>query len=265
MMRVWVSGIGVAAAGIADWTQARAAIAGGHTGDSTQEIFPPPVILGGAERRRSPRAVRLALHVAEQARAMSGLDGGEIAAVFGSNTADGVVTVRTLETLTDEAPYVSPTDFHNSVHNAAVGYWAIGAGSHQPATSISAGDDTFAASLLKAAMQTLDGSRPVLLCVYDMPFPEPLRDKLPMIGPFGAALVLEADRGERTIAGISLEIMAAGAPLTRPAGAHWRALFDGNPAARCIPLLERLAGVGGEEPLVVGAIGGSALGVGLSR
>ncbi len=265
MMRVTISGIGVAAPGIADWTQARAAIARGRAGDSTETIFPPPVILGGAERRRSPHSGRLALHVAEQARAMAGLDGQEIAAVFGSNTADGAVTVRTLETLTDEAPYVSPTDFHNSVHNTAVGYWAIGAGSHQPATSISAGDDTFAASLLKAAMQTLDGGRPVLMCVYDIPFPDPLRDKLPMSGPFGAALVFEAGRGERTIAGISLEIAGADAPLTRPAGAHWRALFDGNPAARCIPLLERLAGAGGEGPLVVGYVGASALSVRLSQ
>lgn len=280
MMRVYLSGIGVAAPGIADWTRARAAIAGGRAGDSTQDIFPPPVSLAGAERRRSPRSVRLALHVAEQARAMSGLDGKEIAAVFGSNTADSAVTVRTLETLTDDAPYVSPTDFHNSVHNAAVGYWAIGAGSRQPATSISAGDDTFAASLLKAAMQTLDGGRPVLLCVYDIPFPEPLREKLPMSGPFGAAFIFEAGRGERTIAEISLEITGAKAPLAmeganaledadtppaRPVGAHWRALFEGNPAARCIPLLERLAGAGGEGPLVVGAIGGSALGVRLSQ
>jgi hypothetical protein len=265
MMRVCVSGIGVAAPGIGDWTRARAVIAGGRAGESTEITFPPPAVLSGAERRRSPQSVRLALHVAEQARVMSGLDAREIAAVFGSCIADGAVTVRTLETLSDEAPYVSPTDFHNSVHNEAVGYWAIGAGSHQPATSIGAGDDTFAASLLKAAMQTLDGGRPVLLCVYDIPFPEPLRDKLPMSGAFGAALVLEAGRSERTIAGISLEVTKAGAPPARPAGAHWRALFDDTPAARCIPLLERLANPGDAGALVVGKVGGCILSARVSQ
>ena len=263
-MRVCVSGIGVAAPGIEDWDRARAVIAGGRAGESTEMTFPPPAVLSGAERRRSPQSVRLALHVAEQARAMSGLDGKQVAAVFGSRIADGAVTVRTLETLTDQAPYVSPTDFHNSVHNAAVGYWAIGAGSHQPATSISAGDDTFAASLLKAAMQTLDGDCPVLMCVFDIPFPEPLHDKLPMSG-FGAALVLEAGRSERTIAGISLEIAEAGAPPTPPAGAHWRALFDNTPAARCIPLLEGLAKPGDEQSLVVWKVGECMLTARVSR
>ncbi len=264
-MRVYVSGVGVAAPGIQDWTGALAAIAGAPAGGSGEMTFPPPAVLAGAERRRSPQSVRLALHVAEQARAMSGLEGGDIAAVFGSCIADGAVTVRTLETLTGEAPYVSPTDFHNSVHNAAVGYWAIGAGSHQPATSISAGDETFAASLLKAAMQTLDGGRPVLMCVYDIPFPDPLRDKLPISGPFGAALVLEAVRSERTIAGISLELADLDAPPAQPAGAQWRALFDGAPAARCIPLLERLADPGGDTLLVVGKVGGIDLSARVSK
>ena len=48
---------------------------------------------------------------------------------------------------------VSPTRFHNSVHNAAAGYWTIGAGAMQPATAISAFDASFAQGLLEAMVQ----------------------------------------------------------------------------------------------------------------
>ena len=259
MIEVFVCGISVAAPGVESWAQARELLSGVRRFETAAMVFPPPLTLSGAERRRSPDSVRLALHVAEQAREMSGLDGAAMASVFGSTTGDGAVMVRGLEMLTGQDCRVSPTDFHNSVHNAAVGYWAIGAGSHQTATSISAGENTFAAALLKASLQAQSGGSPVLLCVYDVPYPEPMHAKRPVSGPFAAAFVLRSQRGARAMARLSLDIAEpAGAP---PAAVQpfWRDLFEGNAAARSIALLERLAGIGGAEPVLAGAIGNRAL------
>ena len=50
--------------------------------------------------------------------------------------------------------FVSPTQFHNSVHNAAAGYWSIGVGSTAARPACIACDDwTFAASLMKAVAE----------------------------------------------------------------------------------------------------------------
>ena len=54
---------------------------------------------------------------------------------------------------------ISPTRFHNSVHNAAAGYWTIGAGCMQATTALSAYDATFAEGLLEALAQLADGRR----------------------------------------------------------------------------------------------------------
>jgi hypothetical protein len=48
--------------------------------------------------------------------------------VFGSSDGDGTVLLRLLSALRGHQP-VSPTQFHNSVHNAPAGYWSIGPGS----------------------------------------------------------------------------------------------------------------------------------------
>src|SRR3546814_20327507 len=62
---------------------------------------------------------------------------------------------------------VSPTDFHNSVHNAAAGYWGIGTGSRAPSTTLAGYDESFALGLLEAGLQVVGDRRAVLLVVFD--------------------------------------------------------------------------------------------------
>jgi hypothetical protein len=260
MMRLHVSGIGLAAPGLPDWDAARAAIAGDAPYEPSELLYRPPETLSGAEKRRSPQSVRLALDVAEQARRMAGVDGRDLLAVFASMTGDGVVVTRCLETLADASPYVSPTDFHNTVHNAAAGYWAIGAGSNRPVTSLGAAKETFAMALLKACMEAVMADAPVLLCVYDIPYPDPLRARIRVDAPFGAALILQP-AGQGTAPTMTVALADADRPVSRPACGFWDALFDGAPAARAIPLLERLAAAGGSAlgDICVGRAGSRAL------
>src|SRR3546814_2131149 len=77
-------------------------------------------------------------------------------------------------TLASDARALSPTRFHNSVHNAAAGYWTIGTGCHAPSTAISSFDASFAQGLLEALVQLRTGAQAVLLVAYDAPSAGPL-------------------------------------------------------------------------------------------
>jgi hypothetical protein len=50
---------------------------------------------------------------------------------------------------------VSPTLFHNSVHNTPAGYFSIATGIQTASVSLSAGDNTFSAGLIEALTQVL--------------------------------------------------------------------------------------------------------------
>jgi hypothetical protein len=230
--------------GLMSWAEGQDVLAG-TAGYTVTDVDPPrPQSLSPRERRRTSHGVRLALAVAQEAVDTSGIDARTLPTVFGWAHGDGPVMQHLLETLATPERYVSPTEFHNSVHNVAVGYWTIASGSHQPSSSIAAGIDTFAASLLKAAVEVECENRPVLMIVCGMPFPEPLNTVYPVGGSFGAALVLSPpDSAGDGIADITLAFRAdAAVAPTEPSIAALRDLWSLNAAARSLPLLEMVAG-----------------------
>ena len=74
---------------------------------------------------------------------------------------DGITDYMSETLAGDDPASISPTRFHNSVHNAAAGYWTIGAHCMQAATAISAYDASFAEGLLEALMQLDAGAEAV--------------------------------------------------------------------------------------------------------
>jgi hypothetical protein len=190
-------------------------------------------LLPPAERRRCAPSVAWALAVAQEAVASSGLDAGALAVVFVSSDGDGDIVHRLCSALATPAAAVSPTDFHNSVHNAATGYWSIGAHSQAASTALCAYDGSFAAGLLEAACQIAIEKRPVLLITVDLPYPPPLAAHRPVRHGFAAALVLEPGTGLE----ISLDDNEATAEPTAPPLRD----FEGNASAACLPLLAALA------------------------
>src|SRR3546814_1260979 len=99
-------------------------------------------------------------------------------------------------TLTGEPRSISPTKFHNSVHNAAAGYWTIGSGCMHASTAVSAFDASFAQGLVEALAQLAEGAEAVLLAAYDGPATGPLETMSPSRGLLGAALVLSPGQGD---------------------------------------------------------------------
>ena len=188
-----VLGVSVWAQGMPGWIAARPVLAGEAPWTDTAQPPPPPTMLPPTERRRAGPVIRLALAVAAEAAASSGIDPATLRCVFGSSNGDGLVVgsiLKALATAAEGERVVSPTQFHNSVHNAPAGYWSIAHGSRQPVTCLGAHDATWAASLLKAMAELAAEQAPVLLCCYDHPLPPPLAALRPTGAAFATALVL---------------------------------------------------------------------------
>ena len=135
-MRVCVEGVGLLGPGLCGWQTSRAVLAG-----STPYVFAPTVLtasalLPAAERRRTGAPVKLALAVGHEAFTNAGRDAATTATVFTSSGGDGENVHQICETLASTDREVSPTRFHNSVHNAAAGYWGIATGSREASTSL---------------------------------------------------------------------------------------------------------------------------------
>jgi hypothetical protein len=244
-MRVQVQGIGVAAPGLGDWLTARAVLTG-QTPYAPGPFSPAsPAFLPPNERRRVPPIIRLALQAAaEAAPAGTGADGG-YGAVFASAWGDLETMDRILTALARPERPVSPTQFHNSVHNAAAAYWSIGTGSPAATSAIGAGQATFSAGLLEAAALGLAEGR-ALLAVYDALPPAALRALVPVSQPFAVALLLAAPGAP---GGAALELAIGDEPPSALEEPPLEALRRANPAAAALPLLRALALGGGAVAL----------------
>jgi len=243
-MEVFVAGLGVLAPGLEGWPEAAAVLRGEQPRAARELVLAAPDILAGRERRRSTETTRLALNAAQEAVRQSGHPATDLAAVFGSANGSGLEAHLILQALTEPDMPVSPTLFHNSVHNSAVGYWCIATGCHRPSTSIACHDVTFPAALLKAAAQAKTEDSGVLLTVSDCPLPAPLSGKRPIEAAFAVALVLTPKRERRSLFRLGLAWRKAAAddavtPLREPRDLV--ALWQGNPAARALPLLQSFA------------------------
>lgn len=197
---------------------------------------PPAAVLPANERRRAPESVLLATEVAGQALAMSGRDAAELACVFTSSHGDQGITDYLCATLASTPAELSPTKFHNSVHNAPVGYWTIATGCHAASNAVCAHRQSFGAGLLEAASLVAAERRPVLLVCSDVASSGPLGEVTGYTLAFGAALVLAPPPGSQALATLGLTLTPD--PSTPPSWPEplpdWLA---GNPAAEALRLL----------------------------
>lgn len=248
-LRANVSGIGFWSDGLPSWDAARAFVSDGQRPEDAPRR-PSPQLLAANERRRAPDTVALALDVALAACTAAGRDPASLPSVFASTHGELSITDYMGQTLASDPKAISPTRFHNSVHNAAAGYWTIGAGCTEPATAISAFTASFAEGLLEALVQIQAGAEAVLLVAYDGRAVGPLSQMVPSEGLLGGALLLSAEGpGPRLRATpVDADAPPAGGPLSRLAG--------GNAMAPMLPLFDALAS-GGDLIMLHGGPGRS--------
>jgi hypothetical protein len=242
-LTAFVEGIGLLGPGLAGWVQGREHLRGSTAYQATRCVLPPPMALPQAERRRAGAVVKVSLAVGEEAVAASGLQATTLASVFSSSSGDAINCHEICNALASSDRLISPTRFHNSVHNAASGYWSISSGSMVSSSVLCARDASFAAGLLEAMTQVAVDQIPVLLVAYDTDYPEPLHSTRPIPDTFGLGLVLTPQRSERSQAQWTLEpdTCLTALPADQLDDAALEQLRADIPAARCLPLLRSTA------------------------
>ncbi len=238
MLTARIEGIAFWTRGLPSWDAAVSYARSGARPDDAP-TRPSPQLLAPNERRRAPETVAVALDVALAACQAAGRDPATLPSVFASTHGELGITDYMCETLATAPRTISPIRFHNSVHNAAAGYWTIGAGAMAAATAISALHGSFAQGLLEALAQLADGAPAVLLVGYDGASAGPLAGVTRSDGLLGGALVLSRDtssgRGPMTLR-VTLSDgtpPANDGPLARFAAA--------NAMATMLPLFDALA------------------------
>jgi hypothetical protein len=240
-MQVFVEGVGLCGPGLAGWEASRAMLAGSQSFRSMPVVVPPSALLPANERRRMVSTVKLTMAVGSEALFHAGRDPTATATVFTSSGGDGETVNGILEALALPERDVSPTRFHNSVHNAPAGYWSIATHSREPTTALCGHDISFAAGLLEAAAQATVDSRAIALIAYDLPYPEPLNSVRTILALFGAALVLSPEESEHSLARLTIELKRGTSKPTVMAEPGLEEIRQGVPAARSLPLLAALA------------------------
>jgi len=241
MTRVYVEGVGLRGPGLDGWEASRPILTGLSPYEARPILVPTASLLPPNERRRAPPIVKLALAVGAEAFAPAARQPAGTPAIFASSGGDGETIDAILRTLAGTERDLSPTRFHNSVHNVAAGYWSIATGARTPSTSLCAHDGSFAAGLIEAGAQLKAGASAVVLIAYDLPYPGPLAAARLIAEPFGVAFVLAASSAGNTIGQMDIELSPAAGPITKAYPAELEPLRCSVPAARCLPLLAALA------------------------
>ena len=236
MLSADIAGIGFWTRGLPSWAAASDYLRDGSLADAAP-AKPSPQLLAPNERRRAPETVAVALEVALAACEGAGKDPSELSSVFTSMHGDLAITDYMCATVTEDPRALSPTKFHNSVHNAAAGYWTIGTHCNKPATALSSGDASFALGLLEALAQLGSGESAVLLAAYDSQATGPLAAVSSSEGLLGGALVL-AQPGDAALARLQVEFVNAPAPQAPGRLADY---VGANAMAPMLPLFEARA------------------------
>ena len=240
-MRAFVEGVGLCGPGLNGWPASRPLLSGATAYHSVPTTITASDLLPTAERRRAGVPVKLALAAGREALVAAARDEAKTATVFASSSGDCDNVHHILEVLATPERQVSPTRFHNSVHNAAAGYWSIATQCRAASTSLCCHDASFAAGLLEAACQVAGDGAAVALIAYDHPYPEPLHAVRTILAAFGTALVLAPSATDRSIAVLDIAFVAQETAATQVAVPELEALRNGVPAARSLPLLTVLA------------------------
>ncbi len=243
-MRVDVLGAGVWGRNLTGVSALQALLDGTPADPQASFEAPRPEAIAARERRRAGLMINLAVTVAHEACTLSEIPVSEPGSVFTSAMGDTAITDYMCRKLAAPEKLLSPTKFHNSVHNAPSGYWTISAGNRAPSSFVGGFQESFGAGLLEAASQALAAQAPILLVASDIACETPFDSIEPVRESLGLALVL-APAGWRAdgplLARATLSYVATDRPQAPQPQHPWlAALAQANPSGAGLALLERL-------------------------
>ena len=236
-----ILGIGAWGAGFRNWQDLQDLMAGKELADDGAK-GPKPEVIPANERRRAPLPVRLAVEASSQACEMAGLDASGLASVFVSGLGDTQLTDYMCKVLAGENKALSPTKFHNSVHNAAAGYWTISTNCMQAANSVAGFNESVSLTLMEALVQANAEQRPLLLTFYDAPSSPILRELLENEHPFSVSIIVSPNTDESALI---LNAQVSEQRVTWPTmslSGDLAECYEHNPCAKILPLLQFIMG-----------------------
>jgi hypothetical protein len=162
--------------------------------DMQTELLPPSL------KRRTSVATKTAFAAAERACRSACITPSELPTIFTSSLGEIDVTDRLCTDIGHANYPLSPTRFHNSVHNTASGYWSIAVGSVHPAMAMSGYEDSLALGLLEAWSQLQCITDQLLLVCYEE---TPAQLLLPDNHWFGCAVAFVLSNREKSGCAVS--------------------------------------------------------------
>ena len=237
---VFIEGVDLWAPGLPGWQWAEPALDEKGAPQLPDGRRPAAELLPPAERRRAPDTVALALEVASAALKRSAREPGTVLSVFTSAHGDLQITDYMCRTLASAPLLLSPTRFHNSIHNAPSGYWGIATGSMIASTSVSGFDCSFAAGLLESLIQCAADGRAVLLVGCDIAACGPLCSTNDSRGQLAVAVVVAPERTENSKFELSWALESGNKPRARCRSAAARDLCT-NAMSDALPFFEAVA------------------------
>lgn len=133
----------------------------------TEHEDPDASLIPRRQRRRASLLSKAFAHAYAQALEQAGLDGEQVASVFGSALGEAATMVALLDQMWSAEAPLSPMRFATSVHNTASGMVSIATGNRGFTTSMGADFDTPAMALLEGIGLVHTTGRPVVVCCCD--------------------------------------------------------------------------------------------------
>lgn len=201
LMGAWLRGVGL-------WTLGYPSFAAWVAAGMPDEFDPPADqqpgkpnadLLHPRLRRRTSLLTRMIVTALAEAAGQGGAAHEQTRYVVVSSWGEIETTVDLLSQLAVPGGPISPTAFHNSVHNTATGYLSIASGNHWPSTALAAGPHALEIGLLEACcgLRSLEGPGDVLLILAEERLPSPFaRDDADPSFALALHLAREPGRGD---------------------------------------------------------------------
>lgn len=234
-------GYGAWGHGFENWSDLKNII-NGKGANEAMAASPKPEIIPANERRRAPLPVKLAVESSWQATQDAGIDPKELSCVFVSGLGDTQLTDYMCKVLATDEKQLSPTKFHNSVHNAAAGYWTISTSCMKAANSVAGYNQSVSLTLLEGITQCIADKSPLLLTFFDAPVSLVLKSLLKNEASFSFSIVIAPNDSQYEGLQLETEIIQAESnwPALNIENDMLNTAYQNNPVARLLPLLEKI-------------------------
>jgi hypothetical protein len=229
--------------GVGLWTPGYPSPLAWCSGEADPEATKPSAsLLEGPLRRRATPLTRMGIEVLQQVAAIGKADLATIPSVWATAHGEHSAAIALLGMMQRGEGKLSPTKFHNSVHNTASGYASISSGNCAPSTTLTGGAELVASAFIEAACMLDEFDRDIAMVLADEPLLPPF-DRADASTALAIALLL-SPRADGAFAMLSDVRRDAVAPVKH------HALFGSLHVSAGLPLIERIVeGRGGTVAL----------------